>query len=107
MKRIEYSPISKGVVQSEGTSSRKQDPLSDRGGRENGEDTEDLDLEDQLVSALYLVQSKNDGRERARETSREPQRRCLCQKNQPDWKHYIIPLRKMEYYRKTLWLMIP
>ena len=84
MKRIEYSPISKGVVQPEGSALRRktsgqgnpgQDTLSDRGGRENGEDADSLDLEEQLVSALYLVQTKNEVRERAQETSRETQRR--------------------------------
>ncbi len=84
MKRIEYSPISKGVVQTEGSALRKQasgignpgqDTLSDRGGREDREDADSLDLEEQLVSALYLVQTKNEVRERAQETSRETQRR--------------------------------
>ena len=84
MKRIEYSPISKGVVQPEGSALRRktsgqgnpgQDTLSDRGGRENGEDADSLDLEEQLVSALYLVQTKNEARERAQEISRETQGR--------------------------------
>lgn len=91
MKQIKYTPISKGVLQSEETASKDmqssgyENPVREgQPARNNWQDEESLDLEEQLVSALYLVQTKNDNRETVHRNSGEHQRRSGERQNSPE-----------------------